>query len=125
MKTATTTGQQIGELLAGVLQFTNGLSQRDPALRVLIVVRNMRTADQYEIANVASPEELAELSKACDDAIRLKPRTIEGLGVVSPLGTSLSIFETPPPSRDPRCMCISGKHGHGHDMRCPAFKGDA
>lgn len=74
-------GKAIGEMLAGVLQITLGLFARDPDLRVLIIVRNQRTRDQYEIANVETLAQLRNLSDDCAAAVRSKT-TIEGLGVV-------------------------------------------
>lgn len=74
-------GKTIGELLAGVLQFTLSLFERDSDLRVLIIVRNQRTRDQYEIANVGTITELRNLSDDCAATVRSKT-TIEGLGAV-------------------------------------------
>lgn len=77
-----TEGKAIGELLAGVLQFTLSIFEKDPAIRVLIVVRNTRTRDQYEIANVESLNELRALSNDCNETVKSKT-TIEGIGVIA------------------------------------------
>lgn len=62
-------GKTIGELLAGVLQFTLSLFARDADLRVLIIVRNQRTGDQYEIANVETISTVEQRRGKCDRCI--------------------------------------------------------